>query len=401
MDFSFGIYKKDKKTLARAGKIITPHGEIETPAFSPVATRASVRTLSPEDIKDTNSQVILGNTYHLYLRPGTEIIRKFQGFGPFMGWNGPTITDSGGYQISFLWDKGKNDIKIEKEDKIGRVIKITDKGMDFYSHIDGSKHLLTPEKSMEIQSVLGADIIMSLDQPMGYKFTEKQNNEAYERTFDWEERSFLSWNKNGKRSHDGKFQALFGIIQGELDKRKRLRFLKFILSLGFPGIAIGDETIGSDPKITAKSLDIISGLIPDDKPLHALGLGGGPEGIFEAVSRGVDLFDNSSVTRMARTGLLFIYPEDGGNMLNKFRVDIKKSKFKDMKKPFSKICSCYSCQNFSAAYLHHLTISEEVLGLRLATIHNVTFVNNLMEQIRKSIKEGEFVSYKRCWLRRA
>jgi queuine tRNA-ribosyltransferase len=398
MKFSFEVLGKDKKTHARRGKIFTPHGIIETPAFSPVATRASVRTLSPEDLKKTNSQVVLANTYHLYLRPGTEVIEQFGGFAPFMNWKGPTITDSGGYQVSFLWNKVKGDRKVEEGDIPGRLVKINDEGMIFYSHINGSKHLLTPEKSMGIQSALGADIIMALDQPMGYKFTNLQNNEAYERTFNWEERSFEAWTKHNQKSCEGKYQALFGIIQGQLDKKKRLRFLKFILSLGFPGIAIGDETIGSDPGITNKSLDTIAGLIPDNKPLHALGLGGGPEGIITAIERGVDVFDNTGITRMARTGLLFIYPEDGGNSVNKFRTDIKRSKYKDIKKPLSKICRCEMCSNYATAYIHHLFVAGEILGLRLATIHNVTFINNLMERIRNSIMNNDFLHFKKEWM---
>ena len=392
MDFTFRISKKDKKTKAKLGVIHTKHGDIQTPAFSPVATKATLKSLDPGDIRGTNSQVVLGNTYHLYLQPGTDVIKKFGGFAPFMGWSGPTVTDSGGYQVSFMWNK-KNDKRSEDgTDKLGGLIEVTNDGALFRSHIDGSKHLLTPEKSMEIQKVLGADIIMALDQPMGDIFTEKQNREAYERTFRWEERSFNHWKKIKSD------QALFGIIQGELDKKMRKSFLKFVINTGFPGMAIGDKTIGSDPKITAQALDTVVDFLPDDKPLHALGLGGGPEGIFVAVERGVDIFDNSSVTRMARTGLLYIYPEDGGRRENKFRVDIARSKFKNKIIPLSKVCKCYSCQNFSVAYINHLFASHEILGLRLATIHNVTFVNELMSQIRKSIKDGDFLSLKELWL---
>ena len=268
MEFSFEVVKNDKKTRARRGVIKTAHGQIATPAFSPVATKATLKALDPKDIKKTGSQVVLGNTYHLYLQPGLRVISKFGGFAPFMGWAGPTITDSGGYQVSFLKD---------------------------YSHKDGGKYLLSPELSMEIQKILGADIIMALDDP-----------ESYDRTLKWEERSFTHWKKIKSK------QSLFGIVQGGIDPKLRKKSLDFVLSMDFPGIAVGGKTIGADPKITAKALDTIVDLLPEDKPLHALGLGGGPEGIFEAVERGVDIFDNSSVTRMARTGLLFVYPQDGG-----------------------------------------------------------------------------------------
>ncbi|BCX14671.1 MAG: queuine tRNA-ribosyltransferase [Patescibacteria group bacterium] len=388
-EFEFKLVASDKKTRARSGVIKTPHGKIETPAFSPVATRASVRSLSNDDLKNANSQVVLGNTYHLYLKPGTSMISKFGGFGPFMGWDGPTITDSGGYQVSFLWSKGND------EDK-PRVIKIDDKGALFRSHLDGSLHLLTPEKSMEIQKILGADIIMAFDQPQGLNMSPRRSKEAFERTFLWEERSLKTWQKLNKK---GNFQALYGIVQGDLDKELRKKSLDFVLKNGFLGIAIGGEAIGSDPKTTSLALDTIADYLPDDLPVHALGLGGGPEGIFEAVRRGVDTFDNTGITRMARTGLLFIYPEDGGNRKNKFRIDIKKKEFADKKGPVSKVCTCYTCQNFSKAYIHHLLTSGEVLGLRLATIHNVFFINDLMARIRKSIMMGDFEDLTQFWLR--
>lgn len=386
--FSFKVLKKDNKTKARAGVISTPHGKILTPAFSPVATRASVKTLDIRDIKETKSQVVLSNTYHLYLRPGTKIIKKFGGFAPYMGWDGPTITDSGGYQVSFLWDK----VKDEEESFDAKVIKIDDNGALFSSYIDGSKHLLTPEKSMEIQESLGADIIMAFDHPLKIGISSKSAKEAFNRTLKWEERSFAHWRKIKSK------QALFGIIQGGTNKNLRRESLNFILKMGFPGLAMGGETIGSNPKITADSLDTIVDLLPDEKPLHALGLGGGPEGIFEAVERGVDTFDNTSITRMARTGLLFISPDDGGNIKNKFRKDIKITKLKEDDKPFSKNCGCLMCQKYSTSYIHHLFKSKEITGLRLATIHNVYFVNNLMEKIRSSILNSDFLNLKKSWL---
>ncbi len=378
-ELKFNLIKKDKKTKARSAIIHTAHGDIKTPAFAPVATKATVKSLDPNDLKLTKSQVVLGNTYHLFLRPGTKIIDDFGGFAPFMNWNGPTITDSGGYQVSFLR---------------GIKPKITDKGATFRSHIDGSKHLITPEISMEIQKSLNADIIMAFDQPLASAFSERKKKEAFIRTLKWEERSFIHWKKIKSK------QALFGIVQGDLDKNLRRQSLKFILDLGFPGIALGGESIGVSPQITSQTLDTIVDLLPDDKPIHALGLGGGVEGILEGVAKGVDIFDNTGVTRMARTGLLFIYPEDGGTRLNKFRLDITKSKFKDNKNPISKICNCYTCQNFSSAYIHHLLISNEILGSRLSSIHNITFINDLMEKIRNSIENGDFESFKTFWLNR-
>lgn len=389
--FNFKRLNKDKKTRARRGVIHTPHGDIQTPAFSPVGTKATVKSLDPIDLINTNSQVVLANAYHLYLKPGLETLEKFGGFAPFMGWKGPSITDSGGYQVSFMYQK-------PSDKGTSKKFKITDYGLYFYSHLDGSKHFLTPALSMEIQSVLGADIIMALDQPMGFGYSKLQNEAAYNRTFKWEEESFNNWSKRKGLNIYGKYQALFGIIQGQTDKKKRKTFLDFIISTGFPGIAIGDETIGSDPRITAESLDTIVDFLPDDKPLHALGLGGGPEGIFEAVERGVDIFDNSSVTRMARTGLLFISPEEGGDKKNKFRLNILKSSLKEEKGPVDKKCKCYTCGNFTRGYLNHLLTSGEILGSRLATIHNVAFINSLMNKIRGSIEKSDFTALKKHWL---
>lgn len=381
----FKVFKKDRKTRARFGKIVVPAGEILTPAFAPVATRASVRALSPDDLKAAKTQVILANTYHLFLRPGVDVIKQFGGFAHFMKWDGPTITDSGGYQVSFLWQRGRNKQK-------GKVVKITDEGVVFASHIDGRRYRLTPELSMQIQKILGADIIMAFDQPLSMDESPAKQKEAFLRTMLWEKRSYLEWRKLGTQ------QMLFGIIQGEIDKSMRRQSLSFLLEYDFPGLAIGGASIGSNPTLIAKALDTIVDLLPDDKPLHALGLGGGPEGIFNAVERGVDIFDNTGVTRMARTGLLFIYPEDGGTRLNKFRFNIKRQQFASDRKPLSKICHCIVCQNYSRAYIHHLLVTGELLGFRLATIHNLCFVNHFLYTIRKAIMNGDFLDMESEWL---
>ncbi len=387
MSFSFELINVDPESHARAGVIHTPHGDILTPAFTPVGTRASVRGLSPEDILNAGSQAVLANTYHLYLSPGMDTIRSFGGFGPFMGWTGPTLTDSGGYQVSFLWEKGEGRSK---------TVKITEEGALFRSHIDGSKHMLTPEKSMEIQDALGADIIMAFDQPLSSLSSEKKQKEAFVRTMEWEKRSFKRWQELQQgREH---FQALYGVIQGETDKALRRESLQFLLDTGFPGLAMGGGAIGADPAITAAALDTIVDILPADKPLHALGLGGGPEGIFEAISRGVDTFDNTSVTRMARTGLLFLYPEDGGTIKNKFRFDIKKSAYQNDSDPISKTCDCMTCKHYTRAYIRHLVINSEFLGVRLTTIHNVHYINTFMSLCRNAILHNRFNQLKSSWL---
>lgn len=390
MGFLFKVSKKDTKTNARAGVITTPNGVIETPAFSPVATKATVKTLDPVDIKDTNTQVVLGNAYHLYLQPGMEIIKKFGGYAPFMGWSGPTITDSGGYQVSFLWNGSQDKEKLKA--------RITDFGMYFQSHIDGTKHFLSPEKSIKIQNTLGADIIMAFDQPLSPRFTSIKNKEAFKRTLKWEEESFKVWREIEAKREQGTYQALFGIVQGGTNRKLTRKFLDFVLKLDFPGVAIGGESIGNNPKLTADTLDILVDGWPSDKPVHALGLGGGPEGIFTAIERGVDLFDNSSVTRMARAGLLFINPEDDGKKSNKFRIDIKQNVNSVDMSAISKVCKCYACRNFTKSYINHLFKSDEILGLRLATIHNVYFINDLMKKIRVAIFGGDFFYLKSSWL---
>ncbi len=394
---SFDMFKYKKQQnegYARAGIIQTPHGEIQTPAFIPVATQATVKTLTVEELKESGSQAVLANTYHLFLSPGSDVISKFGGFGPFMNWNGPTFTDSGGYQVSFLWEPQKG--ILQKSDRAASV-KITDEGATFKSHRDGTAHILTPEKSMEIQAALGADIIMAFDQPLSGNTTEKRQDEAFLRTLKWEERSFIRWEEIQKNRE--KFQALYGIVQGEIDPKKRIESLQFVLKLNFPGIAIGGASIGSNPDITRAALQTIVNLFPDDKPIHALGLGGGPEGILNAVSLGIDTFDNTSVTRMARTGLIFLFPEDGGNIKNKFRVDIRKFS-PDDNSSISKICVCTTCKKYSRAYLRHLIVNDELLGGRLLSIHNVAYMNTFMSLVRSSILNKSFENFQKQWVGR-
>lgn len=383
MSFSFEILAEDPRSHARVGIIHTPHGDIQTPAFIPVATRASVRALSPEDLVSAGSQAVLANTYHLYLRPGVEIIEQFGGFGQFMNWHGPTVTDSGGYQVSFLWE-GK------QQGERAQSVKITDEGAIFRSHIDGSEHTLTPEKSMDIQKSLGADIIMAFDQPLSSKYTEEQNREAFERSMEWERRSHIQWQKN-EYAKNGQTagQALFGIVHGGTNREYVLRSWELMQELDFPGIAIGGEYIGSDPLLTAESLDLFNEYRDFSKPVHALGLGGGPVGIRAAIERGVDIFDNTSVTRMARAGLLFVSEEDGGTPENKFRIDITKVLYAKEKGPISNSCQCYTCKNYTCAYVHHLIKSQEFLGFRLASIHNIHYVHNFVEEMKNLLlKQG-------------
>ena len=435
--FSFEITAKDTDSNARVGVVHTPHGDIETPAYSPVATKAAVRAVGVDDLKQAGSQVVLANTYHLYLQPGTDVIDEFGGFAPFMNWHGPTITDSGGYQVSFLWEHPPKPDAYRSglgEVNKGHSVKITDQGAMFRSHIDGSKHLLTPEKSMNIQRSLGADIIMAFDQPLksskqqavSSKRLEKENREAFERSLDWERRSFKRWQENeeekaellsshsefGSETRSNKTeilhqvrddkviapQALFGIIHGGDDAEYISRSVEMIEELNFPGLAAGGEFIGSDPAQTQAALETINSYRNFTKPLHALGLGGGPEGIIKAVEQGIDLFDNTSITRMARAGLVFIYPEDGGTTENKFRINLTNAQYSKDQQPIATSCSCYTCQHYSKVYLRHLLKINEFLGFRLTSIHNITYIHSLMKEVRESINNRTFGRLTKKWL---
>jgi tRNA-guanine family transglycosylase len=251
---------------------------------------------------------------------------------------------------------------------------------------------------MLIQRTLGADIILAFDQPISPRFSQKKRQAAVRRTILWEEESLRYWKKAKHLSLQGNYQALYGIVHGGPKKSISQKFLDFVVTSDFPGIAVGGEYIGSDPTLTKKSLMTISGSIPDNKPVHALGLGGGPEGIFVAVDEGVDTFDNTSVTRLARTGYVFIHPGDGGTAENKYRLNLKQSALSATNKPISSRCKCYTCKYFSVAYLNHLFKSKELLGPRLATIHNLYFINSLMTSIRESILKNKYESIKKTYL---
>jgi len=381
----FKIIKKSNNNRARIGKLITEHGEIDTPNFIVVGTHAAVKTLSPEDLKKLGVQIILANTYHLYLRPGADIIEKAGGLHKFMNWHGPIITDSGGFQVFSLgfglehgigkianifpneeeYKENIEELNIQKQKKL---VEVTNKGAIFTSHLDGSKHLFTPKKSIEIQKKLGADIILAFDEctsPLSsYEYTKK----SLERTH--------KWAKECLKVKLKKHQSLFGIVQGGNYKDLRQKSAKFINSLPFQGFAIGGS-LGKSKHDMLSVLDWTIPLLNENKPRHLLGIGK-IEDIYESVKRGIDLFDCVIPTREARNGRLFIN--------NKKHINITNSKFKNDLNPVDKQCKCYTCQNFTRAYINHLFKSKEMLGYYLATIHNVYFMIKLMEKIRNDIK---------------
>lgn len=359
--FSFELIKKDSRTKARLGKITTDHGEIQTPIFMPVGTKATVKTMKTDELKNLKAQIILGNTYHLYLRPGTEVIEKAGGLHKFMNWDRPILTDSGGFQVFSL----------------ANIRNIVEEGVEFRSHIDGSKQFLTPEKSMEIQHVLGSDIMMCFDECAPYPSSYDYIKNSMERTSRWAERC--------KEYHNDKEdQALFGIVQGGMYKDLRKTSAQDLVSLDFPGYAVGGLSVGEPLDLMNEILDYTSDYLPENKPRYLMGVGT-PDYLFEAVERGIDMADCVLPTRIARNGTL---------MTSKGRLVIKNAKYKDdFSKPDDE-CDCEVCQNYSRAYLRHLFNVDEILGLRLATIHNLHFLIHLMEEIRKSIANDYFLEFK-------
>ena len=349
---------------ARSGSIHTAKGTIDTPVFMPVGTQASVKSLDPKDLTALNAQIILGNTYHLYLRPGVDLIKDFGGLGKFMGWEGPILTDSGGFQGFSL----------------GRLMKIDQDGIEFTSHLDGSSHLFTPEKVIDYQESLGSDIVMPLDWCVELPNELDTLKMAVERTSLWAKRS-LNFKSNDK-------YALFGIVQGGTEKTLRELSAKQITSLNFDGYSIGGLSVG---ETKSKMYDIASftaELLPQDKPRYLMGVGS-PEDLFESVAVGIDMFDCVLPTRVARNGSLFT---------PKGKINIVGKRFRTMNKPIQENCDCYTCMNFTASYLSHLFRAKELLSYRLASIHNLRFITHLMTNMRNSIQQGEFNAYKKRFL---
>lgn len=364
-NFVFRIEKSDTDSRARAGTFSTPHGDIPTPVFAPVGTQATVKTLTPDELYELDVKLILANTYHLYLRPGADPIARLGGLHRFMSWSGPILTDSGGFQVFSLES----------------LRKITEEGVIFRSHIDGSEHFFSPEKSIAIQEKLGADIIMALDEcpdPLDYEY----NRIALQRTHRWAERCL--------RAHTRPDQALFGIVQGGIFPDLRSESVRFLTSLGFPGYAIGGLSVGETKEQTWQTLDVIVPLLPADKPRYLMGVGSA-EDLFEGVARGIDIFDCALPTRLARNGALFT---------SHGRINLRKAEFREDPAPIEEGCTCYTCRHFSRAYLHHLFKAEEMLGLRLNTIHNLHFLLEWMRRIRAAILEGHFATFKAEFLSR-
>ncbi|MEN6325684.1 MAG: tRNA guanosine(34) transglycosylase Tgt [Syntrophomonas sp.] len=357
----FRIEKTDNSSAARLGSITTAHGSFATPVFMPVGTQATVKTLTPEDLYDIGVGIILSNAYHLFLRPGEELVNKAGGLHSFMNWQGSILTDSGGFQVFSL----------------SKLRRISDEGVWFNSHIDGSKHFMTPEKVMEIESKLGADIIMCFDECAPYPCSYEEAEQAVTRT--------SLWAKRCQEAHRTSNQALFGIVQGSVFPELRRRSAAELAALDFPGYAIGGLSVGEPKAEMYATLELTNELLPENKPRYLMGVGS-PEDLLEGVRRGVDMFDCVLPTRLARHGSAYT---------SRGRITVRNAGFAEDFKPVDPDCNCYVCKNYSRAYIRHLIKAEEILAHRLLTYHNVHFLIQLMGSIRNALKEGEFTRYYR------
>ncbi|WP_293444772.1 tRNA guanosine(34) transglycosylase Tgt [Persephonella sp.] len=370
--FSFKLLKKDGN--ARLGLIKTAHGEIETPVFMPVGTQGTVKAVTKDQLLSTKPQIILGNTYHLYLRPGIEVIQYFGGLHRFINWEKPILTDSGGFQV-FSLSREKSKAGKHKAEVI-----LTEEGVKFKSHLDGSWHFFTPEFVIHIQEIIGSDIIMPLDICPPYPVSHTTAKDAVIKTLNWLERS--------KKAKKNDWQGLFGIIQGSVYQDLRKESAIKTVDMDMDGYSIGGLSVGEPAELMYEMTEVVIPFIPEDKPRYLMGVGT-PENIIESVDRGVDMFDCVMPTRNARNGTLFT---------TYGRINIKAAKFKFSDDPVDPECDCYTCRNFSKGYIRHLFNAEEITGMILATIHNLRFYTRLMENIRKSIKENRFKDFKKDFL---
>jgi queuine tRNA-ribosyltransferase len=367
--FSFSVLSKDRKISARCGKITTEHGEILTPVFMPVGTQGTVKTLSPQELEKVGSQIILGNTYHLYLRPGEALIQQAGGLHKFANWKKPILTDSGGYQVFSL----------------AELRKIHDNGVKFQSHLDGSYHEFSPESVVRTQRCLGSDIMMVLDECPPYPSERSYVEKSTQLTSRWAERCFQAW-QNSPALY-GHSQALFAIVQGSTFIDQRRLSCEQLLTLDFPGYAIGGLAVGEPKSAMFEMIEVCNELLPENKPRYLMGVGK-PEDLVEAVHRGVDMFDCVIPTRNGRKGQVFTAtgPLNLTNLI--FREDFR---------PIAEDCDCYACRTFSRAYLRHLFQAEEILALRLGSLHNLRFYHKLMESMRCAVAAGNFLEWKKSF----
>ncbi|MBS4031353.1 MAG: tRNA guanosine(34) transglycosylase Tgt [Clostridiales bacterium] len=356
MAIQYTLLKECSRTGARAGILHTPHGDVPTPVFMPVGTQATVKTMSPEELKDIGANIILSNTYHLYLRPGHELVRAAGGLHKFMNWDRAILTDSGGFQVFSL----------------GPLRKIKEEGVTFRSHLDGSEHFLSPEKVMEIQEALGADVIMAFDECAPYPAERDYIKDSLERTSRWAERCL--------KAQTRKDQTLFAIVQGGMYPDLRRESAKQLVTMGFPGYAVGGLSVGEPADFMYEMLDATIPLLPQNKPRYLMGVGT-TDYLIEGVARGVDMFDCVLPTRIARNGT--VLTRDG-------YLTVRNRPFADDFRPLEEGCQCYTCRNYTRAYIRHLIKANEIFGFRLTTYHNLYVLVHFMERIRESILNNSF-----------
>lgn len=361
----YRLIKKEKHTGARLGEIITPHGTFQTPMFMPVGTLATVKSMSPEELKEMGSQIILSNTYHLWLRPGADLVEEAGGLHKFMNWDKGILTDSGGFQVFSLAENRK----------------ITEEGVHFRNHLNGAKMFLSPEKAIDIENKLGADIIMSFDECPPFNESYDYIKKSIERTSRWAERGLQAHKKPAE-------QGLFGIIQGGGYKDLRLQSAKDLMSMDFPGYSIGGLSVGETKEEMNAVLDYLTPVIPDEKPRYLMGVGA-PDSLIDGVIRGIDMFDCVLPTRIARNGTC---------MTSKGRLVVKNAKFERDFRPLDENCSCYTCQNYTRAYIRHLFKADETFGLRLTSYHNLHFLINLMNQVRQAILDDNLLEFREAFI---
>lgn len=364
MSFGFEVSKSDTTTHARTGRITTSHGTVETPVFMPVGTMGTVKSLMPETVRGLGAEILLCNTYHLYLRPGHELIRQMGGLHSFMNWSYPILTDSGGFQIYSL----------------AELRKITDDGVTFQSHVDGSSHFMSPESCIEIQEALGSDIMMCLDECIPYPADRDYATQALTRT--------TSWAKRCRDARKNEFQALFGILQGGYFADLRRRGLEALANIGFDGYALGGMSVGEPRELMWNMVAEMAPLMPLERPRYLMGVGA-PSDLVECVTHGIDMFDCVMPTRNARNGMLFT---NGG------KIAIRNSRYRDDNAPLDRECDCYTCRHYSRSYLRHLFIAREILAIVLNTIHNVRYFMTLMERIRQAIHDGRYEEFRRRFM---
>lgn len=365
MKIKYTLLKEEKNTKARLGTIETNYGTYETPMFMPVGTQATVKTLSPEELKSMHAGIILSNTYHLWLRPGEDIIDEAGGLHKFMNWNGPILTDSGGFQVFSLANKKD----------------ISEEGVKFKNHLNGDNLLLTPEKSIQIQNKLDSDIAMSFDECIGWPQTREYVEQSVERT--------IRWARRGKDVFNNERQSLFGIVQGGEYEDIRRHCVEELVKIGFDGYSIGGTSVGEDKNTMYKMVEYSTAYLPKDKVRYLMGVGD-PIDIVENVIRGVDIFDCVSPTRLARHG--HAYTRYG-------KINLKNAKYKRDFTPIDETCDCYACQNYTKAYIKHLINADETFGARLLSIHNIRYLINLTEELREAIKNDTILEYREKFIK--